>query len=852
MRRFALWWWKLHLEEEFFTWFKPSHPDINISSMLYNVPMTPSVPVPAQRDWEAGMDCLRRSRGADWWEWSDGSRLYYWRWPTEYQTIIREGLPIWELSPLPKWFVPQRAAQVLYMHLAMKKKLTIVRNRTVHSLTSLFAVPKGDTDIRLVYDGTKSGLNKAVWSPWFPLPTVEAHLRCVEAGSYMGDIDIGEMFLNFMLHQRMQQHAGVDLTPFFPEELTPERRVIWEHWSRCGMGFRFSPYQAVQGILFAEAVIRGDQNESTNVLQWDHIDLNLPGSPTYNPSKSWVSKVRIDGSLASDFLIYVDDVRTMGRSVEVCRLVSRRVASILNMLGLQDAAQKRREPSLTPGAWAGSIVNTSDNYVSVAVSQERWDKAKIILVWLQELLTSGGEISFKPLESHRGFLIYLVRTYPAINPYLKGIHLTLDSWRPWRKDDGWRMTLAEIRVALQDDPDFVSVGTGDKAPANVKAVPRLYDDLAALINLFTPTTPPRRAIRLRSSAVAVYQFGDASGAGFGSSLFIDDRLYYRHGQWTGSYSDESSNFRELANLIHAIEDAHKKGLLDNAELFVFTDNSAVESAFYKGTSSSRRLFDLILQLRSLQMHGGISLNVIHVAGKRMIAQGTDALSRGNTTAGVMAGMEFVSFVPLHQSAQDRQDPIILRDWIAQWAGDCRWLSTEEWFEPRSVSFPCVWTPPSAAADVALDQLGKWIHMRPADTIHIAVIPRLMTSRWRKNLGKICDLVFTLPLGTNLWPHTQFEPLIIGISLPLIRYNPWRLRGTALLESVEGTLRSLPQISDGWGGECSVPTSHHSAIIGLHARRHGAEAASLHLIRENSRWQTLWMPRVKLCWRRVTS
>jgi hypothetical protein len=134
-------------------------------------------------------------------------------------------------------------------------------------------------------------------------------------------------------------------------------------------------------------------------------------------------------------------------------------------------------------------------------------------------------------------------------------------------------------------------------------------------------------MRLTTSAVAVYQFGDASGAGFGSSLFVNGSLYYRHGQWTASYSDESSNFRELANLVLAIEEAYAKGLLSNSELFVFTDNSAAEGAFYKGTSPSRRLFDLVLRLRALQMNGQLALHVIHVAGKRMIAQGTDALSQ---------------------------------------------------------------------------------------------------------------------------------------------------------------------------------------------------------------------------------
>lgn len=75
----------------------------------------------------------------------------------------------------------------------------------MRSLTSLFAVPKGVMDIRLVYDGNKSGLNKAVLAPWLPLPTIHEHLRCVAASSYMGNIDIGEMFLNFMLHPPMQQ-----------------------------------------------------------------------------------------------------------------------------------------------------------------------------------------------------------------------------------------------------------------------------------------------------------------------------------------------------------------------------------------------------------------------------------------------------------------------------------------------------------------------------------------------------------------------------------------------------------------------------------------------------------------------
>ena len=46
-------------------------------------------------------------------------------------------------------------------------------------LTSYFSVSKGEDDICLVYDGTKSGLNSILWAPWFPLPTIEMHLQSV-------------------------------------------------------------------------------------------------------------------------------------------------------------------------------------------------------------------------------------------------------------------------------------------------------------------------------------------------------------------------------------------------------------------------------------------------------------------------------------------------------------------------------------------------------------------------------------------------------------------------------------------------------------------------------------------------
>jgi hypothetical protein len=86
------------------------------------------------------------------------------------------------------------------------EKLCVAREKIyidvglVRSLISFFEVPKGVTDICMVYDGTKSGLNKMMGVPWFPLPMINSLLRSVEPGTcWMGDNDVGQMFLNVIV-----------------------------------------------------------------------------------------------------------------------------------------------------------------------------------------------------------------------------------------------------------------------------------------------------------------------------------------------------------------------------------------------------------------------------------------------------------------------------------------------------------------------------------------------------------------------------------------------------------------------------------------------------------------------------
>ena len=67
----------------------------------------------------------------------------------------------------------------------------------------------------------------------------------------------------------------------------------------------------------------------------------------------------------------------------------------------------------------------------------------ILAKWWALLDTHGGEppkeeplLSHKELQSDRGFLVYVTRTYPAMVPYLKGFHLTIKMWRGGRDAEG--------------------------------------------------------------------------------------------------------------------------------------------------------------------------------------------------------------------------------------------------------------------------------------------------------------------------------------------------------------------------------------------------------------------------------
>jgi hypothetical protein len=744
-------------------------------------------------DLQYGRDCLVNASDSDWWEWKGGSSLIFWRWPAEFRAMARAGHPVWVKSSLPNYRRPQRQEDDPAIQTQIRAKLENVLRKgyiskgQVTSLTSYFAVPKGTNDVRMVYDSTKSGLDAALWVPSFSLPTVDTLTDMLEASSWMSDLDMGEQFLNFPLDPALGPFCGIDVRPYLGSPAGSQTH--WLCWTRCMMGLMLSPYITNKGAHIAEETVLGDRLSPSNPLRWDHVKLNLPGMSAYDPTQPWVSRRREDGSIAAGVCRFVDDLRPVGPSVEECWSVTHTLACCYNHLGLQITSRKTRPPSQHPGAWAGSHVVIQDGNIGVTCGVEKWLKAKRLLDSLLAELNQGPQLVHKTLEQWRGFFVHLQRTYPCITPFLKGVHLTLDGWRPGRDSEGWKTPSAYVDADMVLAWGMESLDTPLEAPTLVTAVPRLRDDLSCLAQLFQPDHSPVRFIHSTNITLVTYGFGDASGSGFGhTQLLPDGSIQFRHGTWGSDADCPTSNFRELVNLVTALEEGVRSGSLHHSEVFMFTDNTTAEGCFYKGNSPSRQLFSLVLRLRLLEMTGQVRLHMIHVAGSRMIAQGTDGLSCGAYAKGVMAGTSMISFIPLHLDAI-HQLPQLL-EWVNSWSPasitpltpegwytdghglDCTAIAGPVWEPQPSSQQVFLWTPAPAAAYAAVDELSLSRLKRP-HLLHVFLCPRLCTHMWRKKLFKVTDVVLELPSGPRPeWPACMHEPLILAFVLPFIPHPPW--------------------------------------------------------------------------------
>ena len=167
---------------------------------------------------EAGHDAIHRCADESRFEWSKGSAPLFWNWGPEYQPEVRDGQPHFMTGTPEEPFLRKQAkAKDPLKHELMREKVVQLRRRgyikpgEITSGTHYFCVNKGETDIRMVYNGTSCGLNAYLYAPHYGLLTVKHTMRALREGYYQCDLEVGEQCLNYKLHRHLRLLSGVDV-----------------------------------------------------------------------------------------------------------------------------------------------------------------------------------------------------------------------------------------------------------------------------------------------------------------------------------------------------------------------------------------------------------------------------------------------------------------------------------------------------------------------------------------------------------------------------------------------------------------------------------------------------------------
>jgi hypothetical protein len=91
------------------------------------------------------------------------------------------------------------------------------------------------------------------------------------------------------------------------------------------------------------------------------------------------------------------------------------------------------------------------------------------------------------------------------------------------------------------------------------------------MELMATVLPPHRVIHSKAILQVGYDFSDAIGKGFGSTIQLNDKIIWRAGQWVEFYEKEASSWLELENIVIALEGYAREHADSAVELFMFTE-----------------------------------------------------------------------------------------------------------------------------------------------------------------------------------------------------------------------------------------------------------------------------------------
>jgi hypothetical protein len=158
----------------------------------------------------------------------------------------------------------------------------------------------------------------------------------------MADADMGEMFLNFPMDKKDPFAVWRRCDP--AEGSHPDSSCTFGSSTKSTNGevgrtfhggMKPSPCNSVRHFHWAADLARGNPKDPKNPFHHSKAMLNSPGLETFDPTRIPVFKWNgLAQRVAADAITFTDDMRGIGFSKENTWQVTRRLASILQCLGI--------------------------------------------------------------------------------------------------------------------------------------------------------------------------------------------------------------------------------------------------------------------------------------------------------------------------------------------------------------------------------------------------------------------------------------------------------------------------------------------------------------------------------------
>ena len=210
LRSMAWRWWITRIRKEMIFWLKGRER---------------SHPKEVQADVEGIRDCLTRLANSTWFEWTDGSRTHFWRWPERWLLEARDGARACVVEPPPRrLYWPPMPQEDWMEDLDVEKIAKSIMRRYIEPgkvsvVIPRMCVPKGDDDVRVDWAMTRNKVSPGLFASTFYLIGIYSLMDRIDAGMWIADFDCGEMFNNYTLHEDEREYAGVYLSDSVREKL---------------------------------------------------------------------------------------------------------------------------------------------------------------------------------------------------------------------------------------------------------------------------------------------------------------------------------------------------------------------------------------------------------------------------------------------------------------------------------------------------------------------------------------------------------------------------------------------------------------------------------------------------------